>query len=100
MLRRRRNEQLRTWVGPWRRLGPNLVLHGRSVMYVCRSENAGDTTSLVASENKETRINNDQVAPYANGADKGRPSRSGAQGYGETIVVKTRINLEYIILEN
>ena len=45
----------------------------------CRSENAGEMTSLVATENQEPRLDADRVAPNANGADKGRPSRSGAR---------------------
>ena len=54
------------------------------MLSVRRPDNAGDTTPLVATENQEPRLDTDRVAPNANGADKGRPSRSGARGPEET----------------
>ena len=54
------------------------------MLSVRRPGNAGDTTSLVATENQEPRLEADRVAPNANGADRGRPSRSGARGQEET----------------
>ena len=55
------------------------------MLSVGRSETARNTTSPVATENKEcTRLDTERVAPNANGADMGRPSRSGARGYEET----------------
>ena len=54
------------------------------MLSVRRSENVGDTTSPVATENKEPRLDTDWVVPNANGADKGQPSRSGAREHGET----------------
>ena len=50
------------------------------MLSVRRPDNAGETTSLVATENQEPRLDTDRVAPNANGADRGRPSRSGVQG--------------------
>ena len=50
------------------------------MMSVRRPDNAGNTTQLVATENQEPRLDADRVAPNANGADRGRPSRSGARG--------------------
>ena len=54
------------------------------MLSVHRPDNAGNTTQLVASENQEPRLDADRVAPNANGADRGRPSRSGARGQGGT----------------
>ena len=54
------------------------------MLSVRRPDNAGDTTPLVATENQEPRLDTDRVAPNANGADRGRPSRSGARGQEET----------------
>ena len=54
------------------------------MLAVRRPGNAGDTTSPVATENQEPRLDTDRVAPNANGADRGRPSRSGARGQEET----------------
>ena len=54
------------------------------MLSVRRPGNAGDTTSLVATDNEEPRLEADRVAPNANGADRGRPSRSGARGQEET----------------
>ena len=54
------------------------------MLSVRRPGNAGDTTSPVATESQEPRLDTDRVAPNANGADRGRPSRSGARGQEET----------------
>ena len=54
------------------------------MLSVRRPDNAGNTTQLVATENQEPRLDADRVAPNANGADRGRPSRSGARGQGGT----------------
>ena len=54
------------------------------MLSVRRPGNAGDTTPLVATENQEPRLDTDRVAPNTNGADRGRPSRSGARGQEET----------------
>ena len=54
------------------------------MLSVRRPDSAENAAQLVATENQEPRLDTDRVAPNANGADRGRPSRFGARGQEET----------------